>query len=262
MTSSTADRVLAVLELFAGERNDWSVDEAARALGLPVSTAYRYFASLARSELLIADLPGRYVLGPAIIRFDRQIRLHDPLIRAAVPAMEDLSASVGGHHAILLLRLYHARVMCVHVEAGGAFPPGIGYQRGKPIALDRGAGSKSILAHLPPRLLRTLAGGAAGGGDPVLPMTPALKREMRQIREQGYSMTLGELDPGFRGLAVPLFGAGGLEGSLAIAVPAEQGDVAKMLADLRTARDDVERRLARRLPNEADGRGRASTNGR
>jgi DNA-binding IclR family transcriptional regulator len=114
--AATADRVLSVLELFSGDNSEWTVEEAAEALGLPVSTAYRYFRSLASSELIVAYSAGRYVLGPAIIQFDRQLRLHDPFITAAKPEMMKLAAMIGGDTVVLLARLYHNKVICVHQE--------------------------------------------------------------------------------------------------------------------------------------------------
>ena len=37
--AATADRVLGVLELFSGQNSEWTVEDAAEALSLPVSTA-------------------------------------------------------------------------------------------------------------------------------------------------------------------------------------------------------------------------------
>ena len=85
MAMTTSDRVLAVLNLFTLEQPEWTVEGAAGALNLAISTAYRYFRSLTKAGLLVAHTTGRYLLGPAIIQYDRQIRLHDPLITAAQP---------------------------------------------------------------------------------------------------------------------------------------------------------------------------------
>lgn len=136
---STADRVLGVLELFSGDKPEWTVEEAAEALSLPVSTAYRYFRSLASSDLIVSYTAGRYVLGPAIIQLDRQLRLHDPFITAAKPEMINLASEVGGDTVVLLARLYLDKVICVHQEEIGQLPGDVSYQRGRPMPLDRGA---------------------------------------------------------------------------------------------------------------------------
>src|SRR6478609_4668542 len=102
---TTSDRVLSVLALFTREKSDWTVEEAAAAIGVPVSTAYRYFRSLSSAELIMPYLQGRYVLGSAIIEYDYAMRLHDPLLAAAHKVVADLADTVGECDA-MLARLY------------------------------------------------------------------------------------------------------------------------------------------------------------
>ena len=71
--------------------------------------------------------------------------------------------------------------------------------------IDRGASSKVILANLSTRTLRRLQSGNAEGQGPRLTMTPTLRAELRAIRTRGYCVTEAELDPGVRGIAVPIF---------------------------------------------------------
>src|SRR4051812_39843863 len=113
---TTADRMLSVLGLFTLEHSEWTVEDAARELDLTLSTAYRYFRSLTAAGMLIALSTGRYVLGPAIIQYDRQIRLQDPLITAAQPVMKDLTEALPVDAVVLLCRLFRDQVMCVHQE--------------------------------------------------------------------------------------------------------------------------------------------------
>ena len=49
---TSGDRVLAVLGLFTADEPTWTVDAAARRLGISKPTAYRYFKSLARAGLV------------------------------------------------------------------------------------------------------------------------------------------------------------------------------------------------------------------
>ena len=51
VATSSADRLLAVLQLFTPERPEWTVETAANEIGVSVSTAYRYFRSLCRLKL-------------------------------------------------------------------------------------------------------------------------------------------------------------------------------------------------------------------
>jgi len=243
VSETTSDRVLGVLSLFAGDRPEWSIEDAAEALEMPVSTAYRYFRSLTKSGLLIPHLPGRYVLGPAIIQLDRQLQRHDPFITAARAEMARLAEEVVDT-VILLARLYRHQVMCVHREHSGSLEIGEGYQRGKPMPLDRGAASKVILANLPPRTVRALSAPDRDGAA-LLSMTDALRAELRQIRAQGYSITRGDIEPGIRGFSVPVFGQGEvLEGSLSVVLPDTRPDHRSVVDRLIQARKAVEANLA------------------
>lgn len=243
--AATADRVLGVLELFSGDQPEWTVEEAAETLGLPVSTAYRYFRSLATSELVVTSAAGRYVLGPAIIQLDRQLRLHDPLITAAQPEMVRLAAAIRGPVVILLARLYHAKVICVHQEAVGRLASHVSYQRGRPMALDRGAPSKVILANLGLRAMRAVTQAGEDGAGPDVTLTDDLRATLHQIRKQGFAVAEGEFDRGVRGFAVPVFRSNhSVEGSLSVVVDAKRGDQAEMVEALIGASKAIEATLA------------------
>lgn len=242
--AATADRVLGVLDLFSGDQAEWTVEEAAEALQLPVSTAYRYFRSLYKSELIVAYAAGRYVLGPAIIQLDRQLRLHDPFITAAQPEMMRLASIIGGDNVILLSRLYHDKVICVHQEQIGKLG-GVSYQRGRPMPLDRGAASNVILANISSKVMRSLSGFTQDGGGTGLSISPDLRAKLRQIRQQGFAVTEAEIDEGKRGIAVPVFRPDqSLEGSLSLVVPQSRNGQAAMIEALINARKSIEATLA------------------
>ncbi|CAM8664973.1 MULTISPECIES: IclR family transcriptional regulator [Sphingobium] len=243
--AATADRVLGVLDLFSGDQAEWTVEEAADALQLPVSTAYRYFRSLSKSELIVAYAAGRYVLGPAIIQLDRQLRLNDPFITAAQPEMARLAAVIGGNAVVMLARLYHDKVICVHQEEVGTLG-GVSYQRGRPMPLDRGAASKVILANINAKMMRGLPGLTQGqASSDQRPVDPDLRARLRQIRQQGFAVTEGEIDEGKRGIAVPVFRADqSLEGSLSLVMEQSRPDQAATIEALINARKAIEATIA------------------
>ncbi|WLS00680.1 IclR family transcriptional regulator [Shinella sumterensis] len=204
---NATDKLFAVFSLFTYEKPEWTVDEAAEQLGYPVSTAYRFFKSLSDEGLIVAYAAGRYVLGPAIIQLDRQIRLQDPLIKAGSSIMKRLAAESPFDGTFLLCRLYRNQVICVHQEARGFSDLTVSYERGRLMPLHRGAASKIILAHLPVRPVRAYQATnatdieAAGlGGD-----WETMKQSLRRIRKAGICITHAELDNGAIGIAAPLF---------------------------------------------------------
>ncbi len=237
--ATTADRVLGVLELFSDGRWNWTVEAAADELGVPTSTAYRYFKSLAQAELLSSHIPGSYILGPAICALDREMRLHDPFINAAKSEMQRL-AEAHPPTIILLTKLYKNTVMCVHRE--GVTLTAEGYERGRPMPLERGAASKVILAFLTAKHLKNIT---ASRPDRSELEDPAIREELRQIKSQGYAITRGEIDPTKVGISVPVFGAGqALQGSLSFVLDGtEEHDEEAKIKELIRARKNIEANL-------------------
>lgn len=248
---STSDKLLSVLNLFDVDRPDWSVEEAAATLGLAVSTTYRYFASLSAAGLIAPFLPARYVLGPAIIRYDRQLRLTDPLVSAAHGEMRRLSRVRSGRTVVFLCRLLGGQVMCVHQITSGDASVAVGYERGRLMPLFAGSASKVILAQLPPRQVRALFDrqperfAATGLGD----SWPAVRDALREIRTAGYLQTEAEVDPGMRGISVPIVEpASAVIASLSVAGRAadiSKDDVDTIREELRVSGERVRARLGR-----------------
>ena len=239
MRETTSDKVLRVLELFGEERVVWTVEDAAEELGLPTSTTYRYFRSLAKSELITTYVPGKYVLGPAVIEYDRQMRLYDPLITAAKDEMIRLAEEVGPPTQILLTRLYHRRVMCVHLVKAGMLPFHVSYERGRRMPLDRGAAGKVVLAHLGNKMLTEMF------SDKPDEELATLRKSLQEIKTRGFSMTEAEIEQGARGLSVPVFGPDQrLEGSLSVVIELARPDYEEVIKKLIRSRKLVEANLA------------------
>jgi DNA-binding IclR family transcriptional regulator len=201
-----SERVLALLGLFSEARPAWTVEEIAEALGIGLSTAYRLVGTLTETGWLHATSPGRYGLGPAVIRADRLARRSDPLLRVAGPVMQRLAEQLPPGSTLVLARLFGDHVMCVEqLSTPGPQPP-ISYERGRPMPLFRGAAGKALLGHLSPARLRRLhAAHAAAIADGRLGQDLAeFLAACARIRRDGYAMTVGEVDPGRCGIGAPV----------------------------------------------------------
>lgn len=203
----TGNKLLSVLRLYSPKKSEWTVEEAAAAIGVSISTSYRYFRTLCKIGLLDPFHGSTYVLGPAIIEFDRQIRMNDPMIRVGQPVMKRLSARSGGMRS-LLCRVYRNCVMCIHQEGESLERNPVSYERGRPMPMFRGAASKIIFANLPPRTLRSIYQrfsreiAEAGLGKDWESVTANLRR----IRKAGVLIARGEVDRGMVGVGAPIFG--------------------------------------------------------
>lgn len=229
------DRTIAALKLFTLEHPERSVDDVAAGLGVSASSAYRYVHALVAAGLLTSVRSGLYTLGPAIIQYDRQIQLTDPLLGAARPVISDLLRFAPPDSTVLLCRLFRDTVLCVHQlftsEAAGA----ISYERGRPMPLLRGATSKVILAHLPTPDLRRLHAERAAeiarlglGAD-----WAQFRATLAQIRKAGHCITHSELDPHRMGLSAPILDdRRRVLGSLSYVIPAGRQREAPRLVSL------------------------------
>lgn len=255
---NSADHLLSILRLFTPERPEWTVEEAGREIGVSVSTAYRYFRSLCKAGLLDRFSSANYILGPAIIEYDRRIRLIDPLIRVAQPAMQRLvvrSESIG---VALLCRIYRNRVMCVHQEFNNLPEHHLGYERGRPMPMFLGASSKIIFANLPLRSVRwffTRYHGeiaAAGLGS----NWEEVKETLRRIRKAGVHITRGDVDSGRVGIAAPVFASqGNVIGSVTLVLfdkDATPEMVANLSALVQAASREIDAGLVLHTPNDPE----------
>lgn len=205
---NTADKLLSVLRLFTLQKSEWTVEEASKHMGISISTAYRYFRSLCKAGLLEPLNGSAYILGPAMVEYDRQIRISDPMIRIGKPVMQRLIAHSGGVGTSLLCRIYRNCVMCIHQEGESPGAP-VSYERGRLMPMFRGSASKVIFANLPPRSVkwfmdkfsREIAESGLGAD------WPAVKKNLRQIRKAGVVVARGEVDHSRVGISAPVFGA-------------------------------------------------------
>jgi DNA-binding IclR family transcriptional regulator len=219
--------MLAVLELFTVKTPEWTVEAAATVLRVSAPTAYRYFKQLTRAGLLSPVSGASYALGPAIIEMDRRIQICDPMLNAARGVMVDLIQYAAESTTVLLCRLYHDRVMCVHQVVGRGPQLPVSYERGRLMPLFRGATSKIILAHLPARTVKSLFDrhgpeiGEAGLGATL----PAFRGHLAVVRRAGVMVSRSEIDSGRVGIAAPIFGAErAILGSLSFVLPEPRAD--------------------------------------
>jgi len=239
---STSDKVLSVLSLFSDERSEWTVEQAAQAMGLPVSTTYRHFRALAKAGLIDPFRGGRYILGPAAIQLDWLIRRTDPLLRASQPAMKFLAGAIDLPAVIYLARFYRNQVLCIDQASVGkpTFAPDL--QRGRLLPLARGAASKCMLAMLPDRTKKALqARNVKEFAKANLGRDWAdVRTSLAEIREAGYAVSYGEIEKDVIAIAAPIL----------VADSAPIGCIAYVVANGKANKAEIEQ-MARMLKSAA-----------
>jgi len=217
---SGGDGVLRLLALFSTAEPVLTPARAMAALAVSRASAYRYLRRLELAGFVERVAERGYVLGPAIVELDRQIRLTDPLLEAAQGLTATLSRDTGG--TTLLCRFHGDKVLCIEQSVGANAPPAISYERGRAMPLYRGATSKIILAFLKRDALEALwrrqkkemarAGLPAGFA--------ALCAALAPLREARICVTANEVDTDAQGFAAPILDGARVLGSVSVVLPA------------------------------------------
>jgi len=196
-------RMLSILDLFGAQSPVLSADDIIARQNYSRPTGYRYVRELVSAGLLVRTDKG-YALGPRIIELDWLIRQHDPVLtrsRETVRALAQRTACT-----VTQMGLYGDRIVTIHMEQGPE-PLAIGFDRGRPMPLFRGAPSRAITAFLQrPRLARLFERHRGELSPRQVETTfEQFHDELQAIRKVGYAVSVGELDAGKVGIAAPVF---------------------------------------------------------
>ena len=203
--NSTADRALNVLQMFTDDRPEISAVEVAENLGVARSTAYRYLQTLVQSQFLNETGRGGFRLGMRVLELARIARQGYGLSDLAVPAMRELADRF--HQTVLLTKQMGNAVVCLEREESREQHVRLSYERGTVLSLNAGASALVLMAWLPEdRARQQLASVALRAFTPNTLTDPdAIVARLAQIRQDGYAVTHGELDPMAAGIAAPIF---------------------------------------------------------
>lgn len=179
-TLQTLDRGLAVLAVLADAPSGLKPAELAQRLDVHKAIAYRLVATLELHGLVRRLDDGRVVLGAGLIPLAAKVETHR--LAAAMPHLATLTEATRATSCIVMADGPNAVVAAVH-EGGDGFLR-VSYRLGLRHPLTRGASGLAILSGRPP-------------ADDDLPAVAL-------ARQQGFSLTRGELQQGAIGIAAPI----------------------------------------------------------
>jgi IclR family transcriptional regulator, acetate operon repressor len=223
-TIAGIERALDALSLFAdSDTPSLGVTEIAQKLGLSKAVVHRILASFrAKGFVELDETTRRYSLGPKILFLCLSHLDRIDVVALAREAMAALSTATN-ETATLSLRSGHERVYVDQVTPQRDVKMQV--QLGTPYPLHAGASSKAFLAFLPPAEIDAYL--AEQRLSKLTPSTVtdvrALRRELAQIREQGYAKSFGERMDGAAAVAAPIFDrAGQPAGVVSVCGPVER----------------------------------------
>jgi len=195
----------AVIDALA-ERGMLSVNALADAVGEPMSSTYRLLQSLVALRLVEpAPARGLYRLGLSLLEVGSALEDSLDVRPAALPIMRDLRAELDV--AVLLCYRRDVRAVCVERIEGHNVRL-VAMQVGDALPLHVGAAPRALLSWLPAgeqhAVLDEITGMTSLLGFPV-PSAAALRREIADIRDRGYSRSDEDVTLGVASLGSPIF---------------------------------------------------------
>ena len=215
----SVDRALTLLRLVLADGGTSTLPVLARAMGLPVATAYRLAASLVSQRYLIAAGNGRYFAGPAMTG---SYSLRPALVAVGRPVVKTLARETGctAHLGVL------DDDMVTYLIKAGRRNPYVFTEEGKQLEAYCSGIGKVLLAALPDA---NLAAYFANG--PFVALTAntitdpeAIAAEIDTVRYHGYARDEEEIALGLRCLAVGIEGPDG-HAIAALSISRRVGDV-------------------------------------
>ncbi len=211
-------RGLAVITAFDADHREPTLAEVARRTDLSRATVRRSLLTLADLGYVRSD--GRtFALTPLVLRLGAAYLGSLGLPDIAIPHLELLSATVDqssscavldGDDIVYVARVPRRRIMTVAISVGTRFPA---------YATSMG---RVLLAHLPPAQLHDYLARTDRLRLTEHTLTEAadLRRELDEVRRQGYAVVDQELEPGLRSVAAPVTDAGGaVRGAVNVSMP-------------------------------------------
>lgn len=179
-TLQTLDRGLRALDFVAQQPDGASASEIASHLTVHRAIAYRIVATLEEHGLVARTESGRVRLGAAVATLSRKFA--PQLMAVGRPVLNELAQRTEATSFISVAEGDECVVVMVEESRGQALR--VSYQEGTRHPLHRGAPGLAILA--------------------TRPESPDENEDVRKARQNGYSVTHGQLQPGATGVSVGL----------------------------------------------------------
>ncbi|MTV19102.1 MULTISPECIES: IclR family transcriptional regulator [Bradyrhizobium] len=188
---TTVQRALDLLKIVGASERPIGVNEIARRLGKHVSSVSRTLATLERNGFVERDAEnGRFMLGLELIALASRLLTELDVVRVARPYLEKLADRTRETASISLWKKTEA----INVETVlGPGPIKHIAAPGRRNPAHCTATGKAILSQMPGSTVQEIVAlGLESYTDRTITTAKALERELRQIRERGYALNVGE----------------------------------------------------------------------
>ncbi|HET9102514.1 MAG TPA: IclR family transcriptional regulator [Solirubrobacteraceae bacterium] len=212
-TLQTADRALLILQQFRRPGDAFAVADLSRDLTLNRSTASRLVTTLVARGFLARGSNDTVHLGPELVRLGAVAAAGGGLLTPAGPVLAALAEQTG---EAATLALASAEGVVTVAEAAGRYFVALRSWLGAQTPAHCTADGKVLIAFgaipVPRGELETRTAATIVDAD-------ALDAELGSIRERGWAVSRGELEPGLHGIAAPVLVGGVCVAAICVSGP-------------------------------------------
>ncbi len=213
----TVEKALDIFDCIAEAPRPLTASETAARMGMSLSSVYKFLSTLTDKDYLSFDSETKqYRPSSRLVHLATRLSGNQQLTQLALPYMKELAAVTKetihlavpqGINVVFLEKIDSPHTLNVQTKIGTVS------------RMDRGATPQAIMALSPEDTFEKLCREV--GQEPDGAAAAAHLRQLRQqIRQNGYIMSLGQMNVGVAAIAVPVVGADGLAaGAIAVAAP-------------------------------------------
>ncbi len=224
----TVEKALDIFDCIAEAPRPLTASETAARMGMSLSSVYKFLSTLTDKDYLSFDSETKqYRPSSRLVHLAARLSGNQQLTQLALPYMKELAAVTKetihlavpqGINVVFLEKIDSPHTLNVQTKIGTVS------------RMDRGATPQAIMALSPEDTFEKLCREV--GQEPDGEAAAAHLRQLRQqIRQNGYIMSLGQMNVGVAAIAVPVVGVDGLAaGAIAVAAPQARYSRAQFLS--------------------------------
>lgn len=204
-TIAVVKDALRVLDIVGDSHKGITLTEITELSGLGKNKVFRILHTLQQSRMIYRDENGRFHLGLRISELAQNVHIHELLLNVSNPIMDELVDIT--QESVFLGVVSDTTALCIAAHESPRSMrlfARIGIQ----VPLYKGGVPKVLLANMQPKdrekLLTYFEGAVTEFVD-----WDELRDKLKTIREQGYSITVDELDEGAHSITAPIFDSKG-----------------------------------------------------
>ena len=200
---SSLEKAIKILVLLSTVRRSMDVNQVSKQLGFPKSTVYRLIKVLIKHQLIEQDPEYRgYRLGSRLFQMANIVKYYRRVADISRPFMEELRNITG---ETVILTVIEERKAVVLRGFEGTHALRMVFDEGSRMPLHAGATCKILLAHLSAEEQdQVIQEGLPRYTENTITDAIQLKRELAEIRQNGYAQSDGELHVGVKAIAAPI----------------------------------------------------------